>query len=339
MRLFLLSSLLLAVVSGRPQELASEDEVELFDPVANDEVATDGEKDPVVLVLRLPGFGGGDRDDGQGAGFPGFSGFPGLGGGDFPFPGLLGGNNRPKIPQIPQDPFNLFDDIFSGVANLPRDDVVEDGEVELIEPVDTNTPQTRPGCGLLCTMFGIFHGLQDEIDVLSDEIHGGGNGGILGGNGGNGNNGDNGGIFGGFPGIPGLPGYPEPEYDVNNSTYEEKVLEDGTKVGINKTVFADTDDNGNTFFVQTTFTQNINTKLPALPPTQEADQEPVLPVEEFDEEVDNVDYEEADRNEYDAVYNADEADYEALDEDSNDLPNEDPTINEIDDGIDQGLKE
>jgi hypothetical protein len=38
-------------------------------------------------VLRLPGFGGGDRDDGQGAGFPGFSGFPGLGGGDFPFPG------------------------------------------------------------------------------------------------------------------------------------------------------------------------------------------------------------------------------------------------------------
>lgn len=70
------------------------------------------------------------------------------------FLGLLGGNNRPKIPQIPQDPFNLFDDIFSGVANLPRDDVVEDGEVELIEPVDTNTPQTRPGCGLLCTMFG-----------------------------------------------------------------------------------------------------------------------------------------------------------------------------------------
>ena len=72
-------------------------------------------------------------------------------------------------------------------------------------------------------LFRIFNGLQDEIDVLSDEIHGGGNGGIFGGNGGNGNNGDNGGIFGGFPGIPGLPGYPEPEYDVNNSTYEEKV--------------------------------------------------------------------------------------------------------------------
>merc|ERR1719154_990650 len=140
-------------------------------------------------------------------------------------------------------------------------------------------------------MFGIFEGLQDEIDVISDEIHGSG---AFGGNGG---------IFSGFPGIPGLPGYPEQEYDVNNSTYEEKVLEDGTKVAINKTVFADTDDNGNTFFVQTTFTQNVNTKLPALPPTQEADQEPVLPVEDFDEDVDN---EEADEN----IYDADSNDYE-----------------------------
>jgi len=378
MRLFLLLCLLVAVVSGRPQDLASADEVELITPVVNnDGVVEDGEKDPVVIVLRLPGFGGGDRDGAE-AGFPGFSGFPGLGGGEFHFPGLLGGgggNSRPRIPQIPKDPFNLFDDIFSGVVNLPRDDVVADGEVELIDPVDT-TPQ-RPGCGLLCTMFGIFQGLQDEIEVINDEIHGGGNDGNFGGNfGGNGGIfggdsgnfggdggmfggdggifGGNGGIFSGFPGIPGLPGYPEQEYDVNNSTYEEKVLEDGSKVGINKTVFADSDENGNTFFVQTTFTQNINNRLPALPAVQEAanqepvfpvkevaDQDPVFPLEDFDEEIDNIDYEAADAD-YDAADTdyeaADDADYEAVNN-VNELPNEDPKINEIGDAIDEGLKE
>jgi len=139
------------------------------------------------------------------------------------------------------------------------------------------------------------------------------------------------------------------------------VLEDGSKVGINKTVFADSDENGNTFFVQTTFTQNINNRLPALPAVLEAanqepvfpvkevaDQDPVFPLEDFDEEIDNIDYEAADadyeaaENDYeiaDADYEtADDADYEAVNN-VNELPNEDPKTNEIGDAIDEGLKE
>lgn len=293
------------VVQGRPQDFASEDEVELVAPVStNNGPDLDGEggNDPVVVVLRLPGLGGNNRDEGFGGGFPGFSGFSGfhgLGGGDFPFSGFFGGSSRPRIPQIPQDPFDLVDDIFAGFPGLPRDEAaVQDGEVELIDPVDT-TPQ-RPGCGLICTMFGIFNGLQSEIDVLNDEMHGGG---AAGG-------------FPGFPGLPSLPGLPEQEFDVDNATYEEKVLEDGTKVAVNKTVFADTDENGNTFYVQTTFTQaiNNNNKLPALPPTTEEEEAVVLPVEDFNEEVEYED-------------------------DDSELPNEDPAFNEIMDGVDEGLKE
>ena len=81
-------------------ELASEDEVELVPAInTNDGEPLDGEKDPVVVVLRLPGLGGNNRGDngggfggfgGFGGGFPGFSGF---GGGaqdnGFPFSGKV----------------------------------------------------------------------------------------------------------------------------------------------------------------------------------------------------------------------------------------------------------
>ena len=74
--------------------------------------------------------------------------------------GFLGGSGRPRIPpQVAQNPFDFVDDIFDGVlAGLPREDVytdvVEDDEVEFIEPVE-NTPAQRPaGCGLVCNLFG-----------------------------------------------------------------------------------------------------------------------------------------------------------------------------------------
>eukprot|EP00088_Acartia_fossae_P004775 TRINITY_DN1206_c0_g1_i10.p1 TRINITY_DN1206_c0_g1~~TRINITY_DN1206_c0_g1_i10.p1 ORF type:complete len:339 (+),score=156.44 TRINITY_DN1206_c0_g1_i10:70-1086(+) len=334
--LALASVLVIGRVSGRPQDFPSEDEVELIPPVSTNTDYDDGEggKDPVVLVVRLPGFGGGDDDadnvgggGGLGSLFPGGlgGGFPGFGNRDSPFGGFPFLDQSPRVPQIPQDPFGLFDDIFSG--GNPRDDPVEEGDVEFVEPVDT-TPQRPAGCGLLCTMFGIFRGLQDEIDVINREIHNGG------GSDGGANNG--GGLF---PSLGGGEGF-NPDFDVNNSTYEEKVLEDGTTVGINKTVYADKDEYGNTFYVQTTFTQTINNGeaaaegqgevLPALPPAAEADAEVEAEAEAEEEmEIDNEEPEEEENDEDDktAVIPAEDI-----------LPTEDPQFNEID-GVDEGLME
>merc|ERR1711931_479400 len=47
--------------------------------------------------------------------------------------------------------------------------------------------------------------------------------------------------------------------DINNSTHTSKVLEDGSVVHINKTVIADTDENGNSFFFHKAVFHNIGT--------------------------------------------------------------------------------
>jgi len=368
MRRFLVLSALVAVTYSRPQEFASEDEVELVPAInTNDGEPLDGEKDPVVVVLRLPGFGGGNnRQDGGdggfggfgGGGFPGFSGFPGFGAGaqdnsGFPFSGFLGGSGRPRIPtQAAQNPFDLVDDIFDGILDgLPRGDVypdvVEDDEVEFVEPVE-NTPAQRPaGCGLICTMFGLFSGLQDEIDNINDEMHGSGNG-----------------FHHNFPGLGGLipsrPSVQDTELDVNNSTYEVKVLDDGTKVAVNTTTFADKDDNGNTFFVQTTFTQMINNdNLPALPevedvaydyyaePEEGVTEDAVPTLNDYGTDyfvINEADSETASETANETASEtgsetASETDGETASEIDNVLPSEDPSINEINDGIDTGLKQ
>merc|ERR1712038_449722 len=46
--------------------------------------------------------------------------------------------------------------------------------------------------------------------------------------------------------------------DISNSTYTEKVLPDGTVVKVNKTVIADTDDDGNSFFFHSSIHHNID---------------------------------------------------------------------------------
>jgi len=171
--------------------------------------------------------------------------------------------------------------------------------------VDTN-PGIRPGCGLLCTMFGIFHGLQEEIDVINKDIHPQ-------------DSGDS---------SP-VPAVPAP--DVNNTSYEEKVLDDGTKVGINKSVFSNTDENGNSFFIQTTFTQH----LPALPPVEDdtVEYETDLPEDEEVEEADDYPSAEFPTKDVKPVETPEEITTESAV-----LPDEDPSLNEID-GVDDGLKE
>merc|ERR1712048_1320797 len=51
--------------------------------------------------------------------------------------------------------------------------------------------------------------------------------------------------------------------DINNSTHTRKVLEDGSVVHINKTVIADTDEDGNSFFFHRAVFHNIgNSEAP-----------------------------------------------------------------------------
>merc|ERR1739844_661541 len=45
--------------------------------------------------------------------------------------------------------------------------------------------------------------------------------------------------------------------NINNSTHSRKVLEDGSVVHINKTVIADTDEDGNSFFFHRAVFHNI----------------------------------------------------------------------------------
>merc|ERR1719242_1154859 len=49
----------------------------------------------------------------------------------------------------------------------------------------------------------------------------------------------------------------EDEYDVNNSTYTEKVLPDGTLVRVNKTIIHDTSEDGSSFFFHQTSYHNF----------------------------------------------------------------------------------
>merc|ERR1712240_425835 len=104
-------------------------------------------------------------------------------------------------------------------------------------------------------------------------------------------------------------------FDVNNSTYEEKELEDGTKVKINRTVLADTDGDGNQFFFHSSVVHNFGEdgleveQVPVIDEDPAEDVEDVIPA----------------------------------------LPDSDPAINEINDeveseespmdGVDEGLQQ
>jgi hypothetical protein len=182
--------------------------------------------------------------------------------------------------------------------------------------------------------------------------------------------GGNGGFPHNIPGLGGLipsrPSVQDTELDVNNSTYEVKVLDDGTKVSVNTTTFADKDDNGNTFFVQTTFTQMINNdNLPALPevedvaydyyaePEEGVTEDAVTTLKDADYGTDYLVVNEADSETSSeaaseaasetasetAGETANETASETASEIDNVLPSEDPSINEINDGIDTGLKQ
>jgi len=163
-------------------------------------------------------------------------------------------------------------------------------------------------------MFKLLGGIQGEIDDIHREMHGGE---------GEETNG------GGFPfpgGFPAIFGGNNPDFDVNNSTYEEKELEDGSIVRINRTVLSDSDDSGNQFFFHSSVIHNFGDDIPEVDIVAEDDLTP-------DQVVGQVDLEEP---------------VEVVAEEL--LPEADEALNEIDEtvvseefpsaeGVDEGLAE
>jgi len=123
---------------------------------------------------------------------------------------------------------------FPGFGELPRlpasfggfGDVAEVPTISLSEIFGpTNEQPLLPannGCGLICKVFKTLEGqlgvMQGEIDGLKTELHN--------------------------------KEVAEGTYDNHTSTYDEKVLPDGSILRTNKTTIHDTDENGNGFFFQ-----------------------------------------------------------------------------------------
>jgi len=217
---FLIFCSVLALTQARPQEFLDSSEVELIDPVVNDGDEAEG-GDPIVLVIR-----GGS--------------LPSLG--NFPFPGGFPFRNTPRVPSRPSF-FGSDGGIdFSGL-NVPGGlRGIFGGNRRGEQDQDQEVNGDRP-CGPICTMFRVLGGIQGEIDDIHREMHDGA--------GGAGGEEDE-----GFSGFPSFFGGENP-FDLNNSTYEEKELEDGSIVRINRTVVSDTDDNGNQFFFHSSVIHNF----------------------------------------------------------------------------------
>jgi len=309
MKLFVLASLLFTV-QARPQEVMSEDEVELI-PGGRSPSETEIDR-PVVFVLRgLPRF------PGVGSFFDGVPNIPGINFGA----GSKGGSGKEDDgldgsifhQQGTVGDFGL-DDLLRGVFGGAPAQSGESGEESGAASNGDNVPSRR--CGLVCLMLGGFRGLQDEIDTIQSEIHP--------------QDSDRPSFFGGP-----IPSFFDGDFDVNNSTYEEKELEDGTKVRINRTTLADKDEDGNKFFFHSSILHNFGDGPFGLGG--------LLPTEQDAETTANNN-----PTEDDATTNDEEQNETPTVQDL--VPDSDPAFNEIDDeqrpseefvsgGVDKGLIE
>merc|ERR1712061_507860 len=122
--------------------------------------------------------------------------------------------------QRPNSFGNVFNILRSILGNRPS--LVSSSDED-----DTAVTETRRPC-LLCSFFkDSFDDVQDHINTVKDREN----------------------EIDFDPKEDGL--------DINNSTHTRKVLEDGTVVHINKTVIADTDEDGNSFFFHRAVFHNI----------------------------------------------------------------------------------
>jgi hypothetical protein len=201
-------------------------------------------------------------------------------GGDRPVLVLLNtGNQFPVLPRIPQIPnfdfegFGKFPQIPSSFGSFGSEDIPKIDLGDIFTTVEEDeTSAGSPGsrsCGLICQVFKTLEGqlgvVQGQIDTINTELHGLGGG-----------------------------EREEGEYDHHNTTYDEKVLPDGSVVRINRTTIHDTDEEGNGFFFQSSVhhvfqegdeeeSDETDEKEEDAEVTTESEPEQ-LPVEENDEE-------------------------------------------------------
>jgi len=107
-------------------------------------------------------------------------------------------------------------------------DVKEDFPDIFSSIFEDDNDEQQPLCGFLCSFLTNF---EKKLKVLTDEVK------TLHEMSENNHNDD--------------------EFDVNNSTYSEKVLPDGTVVRVNRTVISDTSEDGSSFFYHSTSFHNV----------------------------------------------------------------------------------
>merc|ERR1712156_1095647 len=73
------------------------------------------------------------------------------------------------------------------------------------------------------------------------------------------------------------------QQDINNSTYTEKVLEDGTIVKVNRTIISDTSDDGNSYFFHSTSFHNFDKPEEMESKDETVDEATEKPEEKFEE--------------------------------------------------------
>merc|ERR1712126_790317 len=134
-------------------------------------------------------------------------------------------------------PFPLL--IRALLGNTNRDSIFSSSGSEFpnyeeeAETSDENPEEPgRGGCGISCFLFGIVESqlksIQEQIDEVRDRQNE----------------------------VDFVPGS-EDDFDVNNSTYTTKVLDDGRVIHINKTTIADSNDDGTSFFFHKTIFSNV----------------------------------------------------------------------------------
>jgi len=223
-------------------------------------------------------------------GLPGLPRLPGIGSFFDNVPGFSDFpflNNAPRIPPVfGEGGLDGLGGVFGGQVDSADDD------------------EDQPQCGLLCFMLRALEGIQGEIDDINIQI----NGGVPA-------------IFNG-----GNNSFFDGDFDVNNSTYEEKVLEDGTKVKINRTVLADTDGNGNQFLFHSSVIHNFGDDLAD-------DGEAVEDVPVVEEELPVEEEEESETEDISEIPESDSSANEILDEEFEEFINQE--LYGIDDGLEQ----
>jgi hypothetical protein len=138
------------------------------------------------------------------------------------------------------------DDDYFGFDN---DDDERRNPVSTKPHVDEEEVDSTASCGFLCN---ILRGLQEHVEQLEKDLQE----------------------------IAAKKSNKTGEYDVYNETYTERTLSDGSVVRINKTVIADTSDDGNSFFFHSTSFHNPGS----------------FQFDTSDEEVEEIDHEYPDNN-------------------------------------------